>query len=133
MHAGPKESDMASGQPSDKEGAIQALKAHWKSGAPKNMRSTFTEDPGRFSRYSLQLDDMLLDWSKCLVNDETMSLLENVAKAANVEARRDAMFAGEPINNTEGRAVLHVALRNRSGKPIMVDGEDVMPGVKEVL
>ncbi len=97
------------------------------------MRATFADDPKRFSRYSLQLDDLLLDWSKCLVDDEALSLLGDLAKVAKVEERRDAMFAGKPINNTEGRAVLHIALRNRSGKPIKVDGEDVMPGVKEVL
>lgn len=124
---------MASEQANDLKRSVQALKAHWKNGAPKNMRATFADDSKRFSRYSLQLDDLLLDWSKCLVNDETLSLLGDLAKVANVEERRDAMFAGKPINNTEGRAVLHIALRNRSGKPIKVDGEDVMPGVKEVL
>ena len=124
---------MASEQANDLKRSVQALKAHWKNGAPKNMRATFADDSKRFSRYSLQLDDLLLDWSKCLVNDETLSLLGDLAKVANVEERRDAMFAGKPINNIEGRAVLHIALRNRSGKPIKVDGEDVMPGVKEVL
>ena len=124
---------MATVKANDLRGSVQALKAHFKSGAPKNMRATFMEDPKRFSRYSLSLDDLLLDWSKCLVNDETLSLLADLAKVAHVEARRDAMFAGEPINNTEGRAVLHVALRNRSNKPIKVDGVDVMPGVNDVL
>ena len=124
---------MASEQANDLKRSVQALKAHWKSGAPRNMRAAFAEDPKRFSRYSLGFDDLLLDWSKCHVNDETLSLLGDLAKAAKVEARRDAMFAGKPINNTEGRAVLHIALRNRSGKPIKVDGEDVMPAVKEVL
>ncbi|UGY10347.1 glucose-6-phosphate isomerase [Phyllobacterium pellucidum] len=124
---------MASEQANEVKRSVKALKDHWKNGAPRNMRSAFAEDPKRFSRYSLELDDLLLDWSKCLVNDDTMALLADVAKAAKVEERRDAMFAGKPINNTEGRAVLHVALRNRSGKPIKVDGEDVMPGVKDVL
>ena len=124
---------MASGQANDLKRQVLALKAHWKKGAPKDMRATFAGDPKRFSRYSLQLDDLLLDWSKCLVDDEALSLLGDLAKVAKVEERRDAMFAGKPINNTEGRAVLHIALRNRSGKPIKVDGEDVMPGVKEVL
>ena len=124
---------MATVKANDLRSSVQALKAHFKSGAPKNMRATFMEDPKRFSRYSLSLDDLLLDWSKCLVNDETLSLLADLAKVAHVEARRDAMFAGEPINNTEGRAVLHVALRNRSNKPSKVDGADVMPGVNDVL
>jgi glucose-6-phosphate isomerase len=124
---------MASEQASDLERSVQALKAHWKSGAPKNMRTAFAQDPKRFARYSLGFDDLLLDGSKCLIDDETISLLADLAKKADVEGRRDAMFAGKPINNTEGRAVLHIALRNRSGKPIKVNGEDVMPGVKEVL
>ncbi|MEP7452982.1 glucose-6-phosphate isomerase [Phyllobacterium sp. SB3] len=124
---------MASEQANSIKRSIQALKAHWKSSAPKNMREAFAEDKKRYSRYSLSLDDLLLDWSKCLVNDETLALLADLAKAANVEGRRAAMFAGEPINNTEGRAVLHVALRNRSGKPVKVDGQDIMPGIKDVL
>ncbi|MEJ1119052.1 glucose-6-phosphate isomerase [Phyllobacterium sp. CCNWLW109] len=124
---------MASEQANSIKRSVQALKAHWKNGAPRNMRDAFAEDKKRYSRYSLNLDDLLLDWSKCLVNDETLALLGDLAKAANVEGRRTAMFAGEPINNTEGRAVLHVALRNRSGKPVKVDGQDVMPGIRDVL
>jgi glucose-6-phosphate isomerase len=124
---------MASEQTNSIKRSVQALKAHWKSGAPKNMREAFAEDKKRYSRYSLNLDDLLLDWSKCLINDETLALLADLAKAANVEGRRNAMFAGEAINNTEGRAVLHVALRNRSGRAIKVDGQDVMPGIKDVL
>ncbi|MCX8278636.1 glucose-6-phosphate isomerase [Phyllobacterium sp. 0TCS1.6C] len=124
---------MASEQASDIKRAVQALKAHRKSGAPKNMREVFASDKKRFSRYSLALDDLLLDWSKCLVNDETLALLLQLAKAAGVEKRRDAMFAGEAINTTEGRAVLHIALRNRSGRAIKVDGKDVMPDVGDVL
>ncbi|TXR48310.1 glucose-6-phosphate isomerase [Phyllobacterium endophyticum] len=124
---------MASEQASDLKRSVQALKAHWKSGAPKNMRTAFAQDPKRFARYSLGFDDLLLDWSKCLIDDETISLLADLAKKADVEGRRDAMFAGKPINNTEGRAVLHIALRNRSGKPIKVNGEDVMPGIEDVL
>ncbi|QND51368.1 glucose-6-phosphate isomerase [Phyllobacterium sp. 628] len=124
---------MATVKANELRGSVQALKAHWKSGAPKNMRAAFAEDPKRFSRYSLSLDDLLLDWSKCLVNDETLTLLTDLAKVAHVEERRDAMFAGEPINTTEGRSVLHIALRNRSGKPIKVDGVDVMPEVNDVL
>ncbi|MEL6922096.1 MAG: glucose-6-phosphate isomerase, partial [Pseudomonadota bacterium] len=76
---------------------------------------------------------LLLDWSKCRVNSQTLALLSQAAQAANVETRRDAMFAGEKINTTEDRAVLHTALRNRSDAPIMVDGEDVMPGINAVL
>ncbi|GAB1580831.1 glucose-6-phosphate isomerase [Phyllobacterium phragmitis] len=114
-------------------GAVAALKSHWQSGAPKDMRAAFASDPERFSRYSLELDDLLLDWSKCLVNDETMRLLKDLARAADVEGRRAAMFSGEPINNSEGRAVLHVALRDTTSKEVLVGGENVLPGVKEVL
>jgi len=113
--------------------AVVALKSHWQNGAPKDMRAAFASDPERFSRYSLELDDLLLDWSKCLVNDETMQLLKNLAVAADVEGRRAAMFAGEPINNSEGRAVLHVALRDSTSEKVLVDGENVLPGVQEVL
>ncbi|RCS24718.1 glucose-6-phosphate isomerase [Phyllobacterium salinisoli] len=113
--------------------AVAALKSHWLKGAPKDMRDAFDSDPSRFSRYSLTLDDLLLDWSKCLVNDETMRLLRDLAVAADVEGRRAAMFSGVAINNSEDRAVLHVALRDTTSEKIMVDGEDVLPGVREVL
>src|SRR5205085_7129689 len=79
------------------------------------------------------LDDLLLDWSKCRVNETTMARLVDLAKAAGVESLRDRMFAGEPINVTENRAVLHIALRNRSNRPILVDGKDVMPEVNGTL
>ena len=75
------------------------------------MREAFRADPGRFGAFSLTLDDLLLDWSKCAVDARTMVLLEQAAEAADLEGKRAAMFAGEPINLTEGRAVLHVALR----------------------
>lgn len=97
------------------------------------MRELFKTDPGRFERYSIGLDDFLLDYSKNLVNDETMALLRQLGREANVPAWTEAMFSGEKINFTENRAVLHVALRNDHGKPILVDGYDVMPGVQQVL
>ncbi|CAN5338993.1 glucose-6-phosphate isomerase [soil metagenome] len=109
------------------------LKTHQAAGAPKDMRKAFADDPGRFARYSASLDDLLLDWSKCAVSDETMSLLHALADAASVEDKRAAMFAGEAINITENRAVLHVALRNRSNRPVLVGGKDVMPDVNDVL
>jgi glucose-6-phosphate isomerase len=113
--------------------AFKALAAHRKSGAPAALRIAFARDPRRFAAFSARLDDLLLDWSKCAVNTRTMVLLGQLAKAAGIAAKRDAMFAGEPINITEGRAVLHTALRNRSDKPILVDGRDVMPDVNGVL
>ncbi len=98
-----------------------------------SMRTLFAGDAGRFGRFSLTLDDMLLDVSKTKLTDSSVALLLELARAARVEAKRDAMFAGEPINLTEGRAVLHTALRNRSGRPVMVGGHDVMPDVRVVL
>src|SRR5437762_12467667 len=97
------------------------------------MRVAFRDDPQRFARFSTRLDDLLLDWSKCRINETTMALLADLANAAGVESLRDRMFAGEPINVTENRAVLHIALRNRSNRPILVDGEDVMPEVNATL
>jgi glucose-6-phosphate isomerase len=114
--------------------ALAALKAHRAANAGLRMRDAFASDPGRFERFSARLDDLLLDWSKCAVTDETMGLLADLAKAADVEGRRDAMLAGKPINATEGRAVLHTALRNRgAGRKVLVDGKDVMPEVDAVL
>ena len=78
-------------------------------------------------------EDLLLDYSKHLVDAETMRLLLDLAHAADVENWRAMMFEGQKINHTEHRAVLHIALRNRSGRPVMVDGKDVMPDVEGVL
>ncbi|MBB5533702.1 glucose-6-phosphate isomerase [Rhizobium giardinii] len=98
-----------------------------------DIRAAFASDPERFSQYSVTLDDMLFDYSKCAVNEKVLDGLEALAKAAKVAEKRDAMFAGEAINITEGRAVLHTALRNRSNTPVLVDGRDVMPDVNAVL
>ena len=97
------------------------------------MRELFADDPKRFERFSLEVDDVLVDYSKNRVTDETMRLLFDLARQARVFEWRDRMFAGEKINGTEDRAVLHVALRNRSNRPIVVDGKDVMPEVNAVL
>jgi glucose-6-phosphate isomerase len=113
------------------------LEAHHRVIEPLLMRDLFAKDDGRFARFSLRLDDLLLDYSKNRVTDETMTLLRALAREAGVESMRDRMFAGEAINTTEGRAVLHVALRNRSQRPIFVDGpdgkKDVMPDVAAAL
>uniref|UniRef100_A0A673HM01 Glucose-6-phosphate isomerase n=1 Tax=Sinocyclocheilus rhinocerous TaxID=307959 RepID=A0A673HM01_9TELE len=102
-----------------------------------NMRQMFGADPDRFNKFSLQMTtddgDILLDYSKNLINEEVMRMLFDMARSVGVEAAREKMFAGEKINFTEGRAVLHTALRNRSNTPIMVDGKDVMPDVNGVL
>ncbi|WP_075215598.1 glucose-6-phosphate isomerase [Mongoliimonas terrestris] len=113
--------------------AFMRLQAHRTALADRPMRTLFSEDPGRFDRFQARLDDLLFDYSKNRVTDETMGLLVDLAQAAGVEARRDAMFAGAVVNTTEKRAVLHVALRNRAGTPVLVDGKDVMPDVAAVL
>lgn len=110
-----------------------ALSEHYREMSTLHMRELFAKDAGRFERFSLTLGEMLFDYSKHRVTERTMELLRDLAEFAEVPARRAAMFAGERINPTEGRAVLHVALRNRSDRPILVDGEDVMPGVRAVL
>jgi glucose-6-phosphate isomerase len=115
------------------QAAHQALARHRAEDAGFDLRAAFAGDPGRFERYSVELDDLLIDFSKCAVTDETLSLLLDLANAAGVEARRDAMFVGDKINVTENRAVLHTALRNRSGQPVLVDGQDVMFDVLGVL
>ena len=113
--------------------AWNALRVHHDAVAPLQMRDMFAQDPGRFDRFSIRWGDMIVDYSKHRITQETMSLLHALARAADVALWRDRMFAGEKINLTEGRAVLHTALRNRSGRPVFVDGADVMPGVKSVL
>ena len=97
------------------------------------MREMFEQDPERAERYWLQVGGLTLDYSKNRINDETMSLLFELAREAGVPERMQQMFHGEKINTTENRAVLHVALRNRTNAPIVVDGEDVMPKVNHVL
>jgi glucose-6-phosphate isomerase len=109
---------------------LQAMQGELKQ---KSLHALFEEDNGRFAAFSLTDEDLLLDFSKTRTCRATLSLLLELAAAAGVEARRDAMFAGERINVTEKRPVLHVALRNRSNRPILVDGKDVMPEVNEVL
>jgi len=109
------------------------LVEHQKTIAPLHMRDMFAKDPGRFTKFSLRLGDLLLDYSKHRITDETMDLLRGLAREAGVESMRDKMFAGEPINLTEGRAVLHTALRNFSSRTIEVAGKDVMPEVRAAL
>ena len=113
--------------------AWKKLTLHHKAIAPLHMRDMFAKDPSRFTTFSLRLGDLLLDYSKNRITAETMDLLRSLAREAGVEAMRDKMFAGEPINLTEGRAVLHVALRNFSSRPINVAGKDVMPDVRAAL
>jgi len=113
--------------------AWQALKQERRAWNALRLRELFAKDKKRFERFSLQLDDLLLDYSKNLIRPQTLKLLLKLAKETGVESLRDAMFSGEHINLTEGRAVLHTALRNRSERKVCVDGQDVMPEVREVL
>jgi glucose-6-phosphate isomerase len=110
-----------------------ALKAHYAKIKQTHMRTLFKQDPQRFKRFSLRVNDIVLDYSKNRITEETMSLLLALAAQADVKGWIEKMFAGEKINETENRAVLHVALRNRSNRPIYVDGADVMLDVNAVL
>ena len=103
--------------------------------APRqHLRELFAADPGRAERFSLKVGEHLqVDYSKNLITDEAMKALVELARTTGVERLRDQMFAGEPINTTENRAVLHVALRNRSSRPMLVDNQDVMPDVRAAL
>ena len=113
--------------------AWQALRAHRAAMATVHMRELFAADPARFARMSREACGVFADFSKHRTTDETLRLLVALAEQADVAGWRDRMFAGAPINATEGRAVLHVALRNRGDRPVTVDGRDVMPDVRRVL
>jgi len=115
----------------------KALETHFEQMKDVHMRDLFEQKAGasdnRFKKFSTRMDDILLDFSKNRINDETFRLLCDLAKEAGVEDWRDQMFAGEPINISEFRPVLHTALRNRSNTPVYVDGENVMPKINRVL
>ncbi len=113
--------------------AWKDLKEERRAWNTQHLRDLFAQDKKRHTRFSLQLDDLLLDYSKNLVRPQTMKLLVRLARETGVETLRDAMFSGEKINLTEDRAVLHTALRNRSEREVVVDGHDVMPDVRSVL
>ena len=113
--------------------AWKALESHRAELGATHMRDLFAADPGRFDKFHLRFDQILLDFSKNIVTDKTIGLLRDLAREAGVPEMAKRMFAGEKINTTEQRAVLHVALRNRANTPIVVDGKDVMPDVNAVL
>lgn len=110
-----------------------ALSKHREQMAQVHLRELFERDPARAERYTLQVGDLHLDYSKHLVTDETLGLLRDLAAATGVAELRDAMFRGEKINITEQRSVLHVALRAPASESILSDGENVVPGVHHVL
>jgi glucose-6-phosphate isomerase len=112
---------------------FESLCMHQREMSNMHMREMFRADPGRSARFSLHFDDMLFDYSKHRITDETMRLLVRLALDAGLPGAIERMFTGERINSTEGRPVLHTALRNRSVTPVLVDGRDVMPGVRRVL
>ncbi|HDX8438613.1 TPA: glucose-6-phosphate isomerase [Aeromonas dhakensis] len=114
--------------------AWQALEAHFAANKETRLKDLFAQDPQRFDKFSLTFGgDILVDYSKNLITEETLKLLIDLAKETDLRSAIDAMFNGDKINMTEGRSVLHVALRNRSDRPIESDGKDVMPEVNAVL
>ena len=114
--------------------AWKALTEHFESAQDMELAALFSQDADRFNQFSVTFgSDILVDYSKNLLDKETFTHLFALAEQTELKAAIQAMFAGDKINQTEGRAVLHTALRNRSNTPVMVDGEDVMPGVNAVL
>ncbi len=112
--------------------AWKLLQQHFLEMKQVHMRQLFESDADRFGRFSLQMDDILFDYSKNIVSEKTIELLIQLAKECKLKEAMYAMFHGEKINETENRAVLHTALRNFSERPVMVDGKDVMKEVKAV-
>lgn len=114
--------------------AWKALTAHFETAQDMNLKTLFAEDSERFAKFSASFgSDLLVDYSKNLINEETMQHLFALANEIDIKSAIKAMFSGEKINRTEDRAVLHTALRNRSNSPVFVDGQDVMPAVNAVL
>lgn len=114
--------------------AWQALQKHFDEMKDVTIADLFAKDGDRFSKFSATFDDqMLVDYSKNRITEETLAKLQDLAKECDLAGAIKSMFSGEKINRTENRAVLHVALRNRSNTPILIDGKDVMPEVNAVL
>jgi glucose-6-phosphate isomerase len=113
--------------------AWNALQQHYKKAKKLHLRDLFEKDSKRFEKFSIRFNDILLDYSKNRITDETMKLLLQLAREAKVKKWIEKMFSGEKINFTENRAVLHIALRNRSNRAINVDSENVMPAVNAEL
>ena len=110
--------------------ALAALKSHAAALEPLRARDLFARDPGRAKEFSVEIDGLLFDFSKHKITSETVQLLVELARARHFKARRDALFSGEPVNNTEGRAAMHMALRDLSGKPIRIGGVDARPEIE---
>src|SRR5580658_5729066 len=120
-------------QPLTQRAAWKALEAHHDKISNVPLRTLFSDDPQRAARFTIEAAGLFLDYSKNRITEETRKLLLQLAEESGLKERRDAMFRGEKINITEKRAVLHVALRAPKGESIVVDGEDVVPGVHAVL
>lgn len=116
-----------------KTNAYAYLSSHYIDIAPKHLRELFEGDKQRFEKFSITFQDILFDYSKNRIDEQTIALLMQLAKECRVEEAIKSMFSGEAINETEGRAVLHTALRNQGQEPILVNGEDVVPAVRSVL
>ncbi|KYG83877.1 glucose-6-phosphate isomerase [Roseivirga echinicomitans] len=110
-----------------------ALSEHFSVMADVHMKQLFSEDPKRFEKFSIRFSDILIDYSKNRITDETLKLLLSLAEECQLKNAIDSMFNGETINQTEERPVLHTALRNQSSQPVLVDGKDVMPEVGSAL
>ena len=113
--------------------AWKNLQRHYREIETTHLRQLFADDGKRFEKFSLQFADILFDYSKHRITATTLELLVELAQQSGLQNKIDAMFAGDKINSTEQRPVLHIALRNRSNRPILVDGQDVMPQVNAVL
>ncbi|MGF1548892.1 MAG: glucose-6-phosphate isomerase [Thiotrichales bacterium] len=119
--------------PPNQTSAWHTLERHVAGLRKRHMRELFAEDPARFTRFSRRFEDILLDFSKNRITADTLGYLLKLAEASDLALWRERMFNGAAINHTETRAVLHVALRNRSAQPVWVDSVDVMPAVRAVL
>lgn len=113
--------------------SYQYLADHFVEISRKHLRDLFKDDPDRYEKFSIRFNDILLDYSKNRIDETTLALLIQLANECGLKDAIEAMFTGEAINETEGRAVLHTALRNQWNEPVKVDGEDVMPQVNGVL
>ena len=117
----------------DETKAYKKLKSHYKTISKTNLKELFIQDKNRFGKYNIKFQDILLDFSKNNINGRTLSYLIELAEECKLGDAIEKMFVGEKINATEERAVLHTALRNRSGNPLIVEGKDVMPEILGVL
>ena len=113
--------------------AYRKLKTHHKSLAKKHLKELFAEDENRYKKFSLRFADMVVDYSKNLINGRTKSYLMELARECDLQDAIEQMFTGQKINATENRAVLHTALRNRSNEPVLFENQDVMPDINAVL